>query len=191
MKVNYGFYKLQFLLLALASTFFACEDEKDDNGSTTTELKVVTVADLPADPGKTGIPTYYSLSDSSIIAAADSATTKWDFAVSSTSILLNDGVSAAVTDGILEKLAEAPAEGYESSAAPKTWYSYSSETHIVTPVAGKILVFQLADGTYAKLEVISYYKGNPDLTGKVYTELESRYYTFRYVYQPDGSTSFK
>jgi hypothetical protein len=44
-----------------------------------------------------------------------------------------------------------------------------------------------ADGKYLKVQLLSYYTGapaQPDLSS------ESRYYTFRYVIQPDGSTNF-
>jgi hypothetical protein len=66
------------------------------------------------------------------------------------------------------------------------WYNYNSTTNLITSIAGKVFVVKTHDGKYAKMEIISYYKdapATPDATAL------SRYYTFRYVYQPNG-TSF-
>jgi len=66
------------------------------------------------------------------------------------------------------------------------WYNYNSTNNLITPIAGKVFVVKTHDGKYAKMEIISYYKdapATPDATAL------SRYYTFRYVYQPNG-TSF-
>jgi hypothetical protein len=56
-------------------------------------------------------------------------------------------------------------------------------------------VIKTADGKYAKVEMISYYKGNPNTTTAAFADLAtrptSRYYTFRFAYQGDGTTSFK
>lgn len=64
------------------------------------------------------------------------------------------------------------------------WYNYNSSTHVISPIAGKIIVVKTADGTYAKMEILSYYKNDDSSEG-------SQYYTFNYVYQPiSGETSF-
>lgn len=67
------------------------------------------------------------------------------------------------------------------------WYNYDFRTNQVSPITGKVLVFRTADGFYAKVEILSYYK---DLDP---SNLENaRYYTFNYVYQPnEGETSFE
>jgi hypothetical protein len=78
------------------------------------------------------------------------------------------------------------------------WYTYTGTTatpnHAILPIAGKILVIKTADNKYVKLEIISYYKGNPDTTTATFADLAtrpaSRYYTFRFIYQPDGTTNF-
>ena len=48
-----------------------------------------------------------------------------------------------------------------------------------------VLVIRTADGTYAKVRILSYYKGAPE-TPDVATD-EARYYTFEFRHQPDGS----
>jgi len=48
-----------------------------------------------------------------------------------------------------------------------------------------VIFLKTAEGKYAKLEMLSYHKGAP--AAPIPTS-EARHYTFRYVYQPDGST---
>jgi hypothetical protein len=56
-------------------------------------------------------------------------------------------------------------------------------------------VIKTSDGKYAKLEMKSYYKGNPDTTTPTFADLAtrpaSRFYTFRFAYQADGSTTLQ
>jgi hypothetical protein len=67
------------------------------------------------------------------------------------------------------------------------WASYSFSTHLFSPRAGRILVFRTHDYKYAKMEIIYFYDslnpdtGNGDIGG---------FYTFNYVCQLDGTTSF-
>ena len=69
------------------------------------------------------------------------------------------------------------------------WYNYDFTTHVISPIAGKILVFRTHDNRYAKVEILSYYLGAPE-NPDAFTD-PSRYYTFNYVYQPnEGATTF-
>ena len=67
------------------------------------------------------------------------------------------------------------------------WASYSFSTHLFSPRAGRILVFRTHDYKYAKMEIIYFYDslnpdtGNGDIGG---------FYTFNYVCQLGGTTSF-
>ena len=56
----------------------------------------------------------------------------------------------------------------------------------MTPIAGRTIALTTGDGDYAKLRILSYYRGNPATPGG-----DSRYYTFEYVVQPDGSRDFE
>lgn len=67
-----------------------------------------------------------------------------------------------------------------------SWYNYVFAQHVVYPIPGRIIVVKTHDGKYAKVEIISYYKDAPSNVPK--ESLESAYYTFRYAYQPDGSS---
>lgn len=66
------------------------------------------------------------------------------------------------------------------------WYVYTPQTNLVTPIAGRTLVVRTAeDGSYAKVRILSYYKGRPEDPDPF--EDTSRYYSFDYVYRPGGS----
>jgi hypothetical protein len=68
------------------------------------------------------------------------------------------------------------------------WYNYDGATNIVTPIAGKVILIRTATGKYAKLEIVSYYQNAPATPTATSV---SRYYTFRYLYQPDGTRNLK
>lgn len=196
--------KIQFLTagMLLMSVFALSSCSKDDDEPArptpvvTLQSKVVTNVD--ADAAKKDLFTFYSLADGKIVPNSDSASAKWDIAFKATTIIINGGSSgpgkgeAQVITGVYNNLAVAPETGYKSDAAATKavagWYSYNMTTHIITPVAGAIIVLKTASGKYAKLEVSSYYKdapATPDLNSP------SRFYSFRYVYQADGSRNFK
>jgi hypothetical protein len=67
------------------------------------------------------------------------------------------------------------------------WASYDMGTHILSPIAGRILVFRTHDNKYAKMEIIYFYDSpNPQ-------PLEGDYggfYTFNYVYQSEEEINF-
>lgn len=204
----------RFALLTLTTATLglaACSDDSDDTNVVAPALEVKTASNLGAagSATSTGQPTtprhhaFYNLATGKEVPYTDSASTKWDIAVRGTDILVNGGTSgpgkgsAQVVDGLFTELAEAPAAGYKQDAATakaipkgtgKGWYNYNSTTHIITPIAGKVIMLQTADGKYAKMEVVSYYKDAPATPT---TATPSGYYTFRYMYQPDGSRNLK
>ncbi|MBA4057235.1 MAG: hypothetical protein C0490_21155, partial [Marivirga sp.] len=137
---------------------------------------------------------------------------KWDIGFRGTTIILNSGTSGPgnaagqTVTGIFEEILEAPADGYAVDGATKAivgsggWYTYTGEAatgpkHAVLPNAGKILVLKTADGRFVKVEILSYYLGNPNTTTAEFADLAtrpaSRYYTFRFVYQADGTSNLK
>ena len=195
-------YLTCLMLNTLLIAFVACDDENPEPEDTV--LEVNTVEDLMAD----GQYAYYDLEEGTIVSSTDSASTKWDLAFRNTTILVNGGTSglgqaaAQVVEGIFEELEEAPADGYqqdtEAGPAIQGWYTYTGQTgtpaHAVLIAPGKVIMLKTADGNYAKVEVLSYYKGNPDTSTDEFadtdTRADDRYYTFRYVIQPDGSRNF-
>lgn len=135
---------------------------------------------------------YFSLASGQEVPAADAKTKNWDIAFSKTTIATNSGTSGPGEGGaiVLEKpfdqVNEAPKDGYKTDgdagfAIPggsgNSWYKYDMSVHAILPIPGRTLLIKTANGKFAKVEIISYYKGAPE---DVPTE-ESSYYTFRYA----------
>lgn len=192
---------LSTAVILLASS---CSKNNDDVTPAVSKLTTKTVADLDGSTGNV----YYSLSTGAQVTGADTATNKWDLKFKSTSIFVNSGTSgtgttqAQVVSSTFETLLAAPADGYKVDAtganAITGWYTYTADTaptHAILTVPGKIFVIKTSAGNYAKVEMISYYKGNPNTTTADFADLTkrpaSRFYTFRFAYQGDGTTSFK
>ncbi|MDO7849370.1 HmuY family protein [Hymenobacter sp. M29] len=201
-----------FALLALAIGFSSCSDDKDET-AVAPALQATTVNNLAAGVttanGGGGQPTsatkytFFSFANNAQVATADSNTTKWDVGFRGTTIIINGGNSgpgqggALVQSGLFADIATAPETGFKVDAASGKaittgsgmgWYNYDGATNIVTPIAGKVILVRTATGKYAKVEIVSYYQNAPATPTATSV---SRYYSFRYVYQPDGSRNLK
>jgi len=190
----------------LAAVLLAACSEDDENEFVPVEVEVAT--DIPADlggsQGSVGSYTFFDFESGTVLAKADSNSSEWDIALAGTNIIVNSGISgpggasAQLVDGIFDNLEEAPSAGYRtdnetSLAIPagsgSGWYTYTGQTgtpaFAVLPIPGKIIVVETSDGNYVKMEIISYYKGNPDTTTPEFANLgtrpEDRHYTFRYA----------
>ncbi|MFM2259613.1 MAG: hypothetical protein RLZZ424_1599 [Bacteroidota bacterium] len=204
--------------LGLSIALIACTKDEE---TIVVPVSAITVKDLAADtvtglgldgrPQSAGTTTYYSLVDNKIIASSDAASTKWDIAFSSTKITVNCGTSgpgiggAFVFKGLFDDLKTLPVDSTfatdNSNAASfaiplgsgRAWYTYDGLTTLVSPIAGRVLVIRTATGKFAKIEIISYYKGGVTLPASASVNdklFKQRYYTFRYAYQPNGSKTF-
>jgi len=180
--------------------------------------KIVMVKNMAADtivgvgamgPYGAGKYTFFSLGTNSKIASTDSATSNWDLAFAGTTIRINGGTSgpgnggAFVYTGTFDALTTVPVDStFKIDQAPtyaitkgsgKGWYNYDGPTNLLTAIPGRVLVIRTASGKYAKVEILHYYRGNttPFSTAtdsvKIY---DSRYYSFRYTYQGNGTTTF-
>lgn len=199
---------------ALALTILlltSCSNDDSETISQTKSLETKKVSNLYApQSGGQGTPVSgyfvkFSFSTGEIVTTGDN----WDIAFRGTSIIVNGGyagtgeptkngnVSLATVTNTLSGVTEAPSDDSfkqdtQSAYAIPTgsgngWYSYNSTTHVIAPIAGKVFVVKTANGKYAKFEILSYYQNAPaNPTG---TE-PSKYFTFNYVYQPDGSKKF-
>ncbi|WCT10231.1 HmuY family protein [Mucilaginibacter jinjuensis] len=200
--------KLQTLALGLISSsvlfMSACSKNNDDTTTPVATLKTNTVTDLDGSKGNV----YYSLANNAVVTGADTTGTKWDVKFSGTSIFINSGSSgtgttqAQVVSSTFADLTTAPTSGYKAdatgAAAITGWYTYTATTapqHAILMVPGKIIVVKTSAGNYAKIEMKSYYKGNPDTTTPTFADLTtrpaSRIYTFRFAYQANGTTSLQ
>jgi hypothetical protein len=206
------------LVVVVTSIFlFSCS-----KSSTTVvaPLTATIVKDLPADtivgitpqgqPYGAGKYTFFSLEKNAIVANTDSATTKWDLAFNGTKILTNSGNSgpgqggAFVQVGLFDELKTISADSvFKTDNGPasygvtfgsgKGWYTYDPIKNLITPLAGRVLVIKTASGKYAKVEIISYYKGGATLSATAPDAekiSKQRYYTFRFIYQPNGTKNF-
>jgi hypothetical protein len=205
-------------LIAIASiSMIACTKNQD---TAIAPLTATIVKDLAADtvlglasngmPYSAGKYTFYSLEKNAIVPNTDSASTKWDIAFVSSKILINGGTSgtgmggAFVYTGLFDDLKTISADSvFKTDNAPasyaipygsgKGWYTYDQATSLITPLAGRVLVIKTASGKYAKLEIINYYKGGVTLpvTASDADKLnKQRYYTFRFIFQSNGTKTF-
>lgn len=170
--------------------------------------EVALVSDLDA-RAEDGHYTFFSLRENSIVPAADSASTDWDLAFNATTILVNGGASGpgmggavVLDDTSFAAVTEVPSpdafavdQGTERTetaipgGAGNGWYDYDFATGIVAPRPG-VLVIRTADGRYAKVAIESYYRGAP-AAEELSPDEGFRFYTFRYLFQPDGSTQLR
>ena len=145
--------------------------------------------------------TYFSFTKRGVVeVAAPNNSMDWDLGFQRTKVKLNGGVSGAgkgravmLTDAAFGDLKEAPASGYAADSdaslaivaeSEKGWYIYTGPpNHWILPLENRVFVVQAADGTYAKLRFVGFYKDNANKT-------DGGFITFEYVHQPDGSRQF-
>ncbi|NQY04791.1 MAG: hypothetical protein HRT68_00970 [Flavobacteriaceae bacterium] len=198
-------------LIFISIALFSCSSDDDNTTSNTTSLETQFISNHHApQTGGQGQPIGGDFAKFDFATGQSTTSdTEWDVAFRGTTIIINGGQSSGLNDepirtgdaaayiatGTLNNintvLPDSFAQDGDSGLAIPTgsdngWYNYSgSPTFLITPLAGKVLVFRTRDGKYAKMEILSYYKdapANPDAFVN-----ESRYFTFNYVYQPDGS----
>ncbi|RZN83384.1 MAG: hypothetical protein EVB11_05375 [Winogradskyella sp.] len=204
-----------FTLLALFIGFSSCSSD-DDGGTPLLEVESETFSNLHA-PQVGGQGTGQDVSGAFTkfdfsTGQMTTSETDWDIAFRGTSIIVNGGVSlgtndepgrtgnagAYIADGTFASISEVNISliaqdsdtGYAiPSGSGNGWYLYNPQAFLITPIAGKILVFRTRDGKYAKVEILSYYENAPDNPDAM-TDA-GRYYTFNYIYQPnDGIITF-
>lgn len=167
------------------------------------DLPVRKIADLPADTASRNEVTYFRLSDSSIVRGNDTLTNEWDLGFKGTTIWINGGPIRYGSGGAIvqrgssfDTVSVAPEAGWQTddeiflaipTGSDNGWYSYDMSTHIVSTIPGVVLLIKTGEGKYAKVIIDSYYKGGEPNAGATNT----RYYTFRYCYQPDGTRNIK
>jgi HmuY protein len=194
------------LVLAVFTALVSCTKD-DEKPPVVLESKTFSNLAAPQTGGQGqpvgGAFTKFSFSKNAIV-----TDNSWDIAFRGTTILVNGGTAIGITDepprtgsgavsivsntlagvNAIPEVATFKQDAANTYAIPtgsnNGWYSYNSTTNIISPIAGKIFVVKTNDGKYAKMEIISYYKdapATPDATSL------SRYFTFKYVYQPEGN----
>lgn len=146
---------------------------------------------------------YFSLEKNELV---ENQSGDWDIGFKGITIIVNGGISGTgnakgtVALGIFDEMDAVSAKATFMSdssngmAIPtgsgNGWYNYNFTTHIVSPIPGRVLLFQTNVGNFAKLEILSYYQNNPPLADVNGRTTPSPYYTFSYVLQPDGTKNF-
>ncbi|MEX2404592.1 MAG: HmuY family protein [Balneolales bacterium] len=191
------------LLTAVVLFFFtACSDSVSSSDEEESDIEVQTVEDLEA-LGENEF-TLFSLRTGEVIPQSDSASVNWDIGFAGTDIIINSGVhgpgnaEALMLDLAFEEVEIAPSEGYtidteEENAITGSggWYTYTmfeNPQHAVLAKEDVTIVLKTSDENhYAKLNIINYYKGNPDYDTDEFADSETRpderYYTFQYAIQ--------
>jgi hypothetical protein len=185
--------------LAASLLFFtACGDDTENEPVVVPDLKITEVKDLDGSAETKKDSAFYSLSLNKEVTSSE----KWDIKFKGTTISVSGTAQLLqLSNGqLFETYTTAPASGFvaDDIKGSGSWYNYTATTepqHAIIPVPGKIIVLKTTDGKYAKVEILSYYKGNPSTSSESFKELTTRpaakTYTFRYVYQADGSTNLK
>lgn len=140
---------------------------------------------------------YFDFSKGAVLNKVDRSSVDWDIGFRRGKIMSNSGESNTagkggifvIKDVEFESVAETPESEYvidirknaietENPAADK-WYIYNYMTHQLKP-RKNVYIIRTADGKYAKMQIINYY-----------CEGVAGCYTIKYVYQGNGSRSFK
>lgn len=192
-------------ILSIFTLFVACSESEDTELTFSGDVEMAT--DVKAGTDTTGGFTFYNLSTNSIVSDSDSATSNWDVAFKDAGfeifIITNNGISgpgnggAILVDQDFEIITEVPNDDqfkvdtdneFAINAAPGGWWIYTGTqqepNHAVLPKDPHTIFVRTATGDYAKLEVLSYYEGNPDTSTPEFANLGTRpasgYFTFRF-----------
>ncbi|MCK7589323.1 HmuY family protein [Subsaxibacter sp. CAU 1640] len=205
---------IKFLTLAVLFIGFTSCSSDDDNGTQLLEVESELVSNLQATqsadyttnpPTITGEYIKFSFETGATTTGDD-----WDIAFRGSTIIVNGGEATAtdqpsrtgnggayIATGTLASVTSVDETLFNSDSSTSGlaiptgsgsgWYNYNPTTHVISPIAGKIIVVKTNDGKYAKVEILSYYEN-----GEPNAELSnSQFYTFNYVYQPNaGLTTF-
>lgn len=197
------------LSISLLVLFSACSDSMTGaEEEPVSDIDVQTIENLHApydreNPEATPY-VYFSLETGESVEANQADTENWDIAFRGTSILVNSGTSgpgeagAIMLDVEFDNVEIAPTDGYsvdteENQAITGSggWYTYTGNgnpAHAVISKDDVTIVLKTADGNhYAKLQIMSYYEGNPDTSTDEFADFRTRpasqYYTFKYALQ--------
>lgn len=156
-------------------------------------------------------PFYFSFSTGTKVDTTKKISTDWDIAFAkeyNSYVSFNNGTNTTsfgyggtgkgamvVVNKAYDQVTEAPSDaefttngitaaGWDSGAG-NGWYFYELKTHIAVPVINRTYVLRTAEGKYAKLQLISMYKGAPATVSDL--NWPAPYFTFRYYVQQDGS----
>lgn len=190
--------KNAILIIAAVIMFSACEDDDDNNNpAVTKQVAAISYTNW----------VYYSFSEDAVVVVTDPKTeTNWDIGLMRNNFRTNSGASGnglggAFDAGVVDfdTYIVAPETGYSvdvdiqafdlniqeyfpttANTVIGTWGDFSEGMPPTFILTDKVFAVKTADGKYVKMIVQNYYGTNG-----------SGYITFKYVYQPDGSTNLE
>lgn len=195
---------LTLFILTFAVLFTACND---NNSKDTFTGEFETAADIQA--GTNGF-TFFNLSSGDVV--TDSNSTSWDLGFKDAGfeifIITNGGVrgpgegGAILLDVAFDDVLEVPSDdqfnvetenayainpNFDSSTSSGWWIYTATQiepNHAVLPKTPHTILVRTATGGYAKIEILSYYEGNPDTSTPEFASFQTRpasgYFTFKY-----------
>jgi hypothetical protein len=158
------------LLLLLLSAFTIVGYSQDTTMRKIRNLEAITAV------------TYFNFETGKSISASDTTINGWDISFQHTAIDLQAKAAAQIVNAGFDDLTTAPSVGDQHGKAGipagsgKGWYSYNMETHVISPIPGRVLILRTAAGKLVKMRIDSYYKEG--------TDGEPGYYSFRYAFLP-------
>ena len=191
---------ITLFIFTIAVLFTACDNNGNSDKTFTGEFE--TASSIQA--GTSGF-TFFNLSTGSTV--ADSNSTNWDLGFKDAEIeifiITNGGTrgpgsgGAILLDVDFDEVLEVPSNDqfsvetttdYAINPDPGGWWIYTATdlkpNHAVLPKTPHTLLIRTANDGYAKIEVISYYQGNPDTSTPEFANLQTRpasgYFTFNY-----------
>lgn len=207
-------YKTLIVLLSAATLISCTKDEVkpelEDTKSTVIRDLPGDVGNTVGS-GKEFEPFYFSLKTGTKVEASKKLTAEWDIAFTKeyNSLIVANNGQAPATPGyggpgigsvvIVEKpysqVTQAPSEAeFAANQIPSYgwdagngvgWFFYDLKTHIAVPVKNRTFVIKTAEGKFAKIEMVSMYKGAPATVSDL--NWPAPYFTFRFFLQQDGS----
>ena len=210
---NHNPLKMLLIAFTVIAAFSSCT--KSEVKPQLADGSSTVVTDLPGDVGSTvasGFKTFYfSFTSNAKVDSSQKQTANWDISFAreyNSYVGINSGTDSASyglggpgqgamvqVNQAYDQVTTAPSDdvfnkngitsaGWDPGNGTG-WYFYDLNTHIAVPIAGRTFVLRTATGKYAKLQLVSMYKGAP----AVVTDLNwpAPYFTFRYYVQQDGS----
>ena len=196
---------LSLIIISSILVFTGCDTTSSGSEDPVSDVEVQEVSNLEAD-GENEHYTFFSLRTGEEVPFADSASTSWDIGFRGTTVIFNSGASgpgeaaALDLDVNFDNVEIAPSEGYRTdtdtllaipTGSGNGWYTYTGQgnpPHAVLAKEDYTIIMKTADGNhYAKVEIMSYYEGNPDTSTDEFASFQTRpaggYFTFRYAIQ--------
>lgn len=187
------------VIAAMMILAVSCKKEEKPTPAT-----VATIDFLVNGSATQGNYNFFSFANGTTVAATDSNSTKWDFAMRFETFIINGNASGPGNAGVqilnqtFDAVIAAPEAGYkyDTTSTQKAikgadWYTYNPTTRSFSPIAGKTFVFRTATNKYAKLEVLS---ADPaDDNGNLVvppTRPTKIKYKIRFAYQSGNSKNF-